>query len=102
MAVGGGTRNQTWMRIKATVSNCVLKILPLPEATLLGAALVAAIGAGIFRNAEEAIENLVFEDEIKEITPCAATQAQYRQIYEQGYVELQKPLRSYFQKAGED
>ena len=46
VAVGGGTRNRTWMRIKATVSGCTIRIPPVEEATLLGAALLAAIGAG--------------------------------------------------------
>lgn len=95
VAVGGGTRNQVWMQIKATVSDCLLTIPPVQEGTLLGAALVAAVGSGIFANAEEAVANLCFEQESRVVGPCPAMKEKYRVLYEQGYLELQKPVRRY-------
>ncbi|NLW55478.1 MAG: carbohydrate kinase [Firmicutes bacterium] len=102
VAVGGGTRNQTWMRIKATVSDCAILIPPVEEATLLGAVLLAAIGTGIYRNAEEAVASLDLTAKSQVITPWAETKARYRQIFEEGYLKLQHPIRKYFQTAGQE
>jgi xylulokinase len=46
-AVGGGTRNALWNRIKADVLQVPLEIADDPEAGLKGAALLAAAGAGL-------------------------------------------------------
>lgn len=102
MAVGGGTRNQTWMRIKATVSDCTILIPPIEEATLLGAALLAAIGMGIFQDATEAVSSLDFKADSQVVTPCPITKERYRQIFEEGYLILQHPIRQYFQTAGQE
>ncbi|HEY8392752.1 MAG TPA: FGGY family carbohydrate kinase [Capillibacterium sp.] len=95
VAVGGGTRNQVWMQIKANVSGCLLTIPPVEESTLLGAVLVAAVGSGLFASAEEAVANLRLEEGSRVVTPCAAMQEKYRVLYERGYLELQKPVRDY-------
>lgn len=102
VAVGGGTRNQTWMRIKATVSACPILIPPVEEATLLGAALLAAIGSGVFPSAAEAVNSLSFARESQVITPWASMKEKYRRIYEQGYLRLQEPIRAYYRMAGAD
>ena len=102
VAVGGGTRNQTWMRIKATVSDCTILIPPIEEATLLGAALLAAIGMGIFQDATEAVASLDFKADSQVVTPCPITKERYRQIFEEGYLILQHPIRQYFQTAGQE
>jgi xylulokinase len=44
--VGGGARNTTWLQIKADVTGLSVELLAEPEATALGAALIAAVGAG--------------------------------------------------------
>lgn len=92
------------MRIKATVSDCTILVPPIEEATLLGAALLAAIGVGYFRNVEEAeaVASLDFEAESQVITPCAVSKERYRQIFEEGYLKLQHPIRRYFQAADKD
>lgn len=102
VAVGGGTRNHTWMRIKATVSGCTIRIPPVEEATLLGAALLAAIGAGFFQNTEEAVAGLELEAESQVVAPWEESKERYRQIFEEGYLKLQHPIRQYFRTAGKD
>ena len=44
--VGGGARDETWLRIKADVTGRPIQLLAEPEATALGAALTAAVGIG--------------------------------------------------------
>lgn len=102
VAVGGGTRNKTWMKIKASISDCIINIPPLNEATLLGAALVAAIGAGVFSSVREAIANLSFKNDMEVVTPVEEIKGSYARIYEKEYLELQKPIRKYFSKVGEN
>jgi xylulokinase len=46
--VGGGARDRTWLQIKADVTGREIELLAEPEATALGAALVAAVGVGMF------------------------------------------------------
>jgi xylulokinase len=46
--LGGGARDATWLSIKAGVTGRVIERLAEPEATALGAAILAATGAGWF------------------------------------------------------
>lgn len=52
---GGGARNALWLEIKAAVLNRPLEVLATAECAALGAALLAGIAAGVFRDAGEAM-----------------------------------------------
>ena len=52
--VGGGHRNDLWLRIKANVLGCPVEIVDISETTLLGAALLAGIGVGRFGSISDA------------------------------------------------
>jgi len=52
--IGGGTRNDLWMKIKASVYGCALEVTPLDEGTGLSAAILAGLGAGVFASLREA------------------------------------------------
>ncbi|HEU5014898.1 MAG TPA: FGGY family carbohydrate kinase [Roseiflexaceae bacterium] len=54
-AAGGGTRNRRWLQIKADVYGAPIHIPATDEATLFGAALIAGIGCGVYRDADEAL-----------------------------------------------
>lgn len=54
-AIGGGTKNQLWMEIKASVLNMPIEIPAVQESTLLGAALLGGLGAGVYRDEHEAL-----------------------------------------------
>ncbi|CAM3626544.1 FGGY-family carbohydrate kinase [Marinicrinis lubricantis] len=96
VVVGGGTRNPHWLQVKADVLNCRLHIPPIPEASLLGAALAAGIGAGMYKDAEEAAAALA-PGEMNTIEPNGQRHAVYQTLYMNGYKALQQPLRAYFQ-----
>ena len=55
VAIGGGTRNKVLMQIKASLSGLPYHVLDAEEATALGGALLGAVGAGVFADADEAI-----------------------------------------------
>jgi xylulokinase len=54
IAVGGGTRNTFWMQNKADVLGRPIEIPDVEEATPLGAAALAGIGVGLYKDADEA------------------------------------------------
>jgi xylulokinase len=94
MAVtGGGTRNRTWMQIKADITGCRLEVPAMPEATLLGAALVAGVGAGVYAGPTEAL-GAVGDRAMTVYEPEGGRHARYQRFYEQGYLALQKALRA--------
>lgn len=54
-AIGGGTKNPLWMEIKSHVFGRPINVPEITEATLLGAALLAGVGAGIYKSYREAV-----------------------------------------------
>ena len=67
--VGGGSKNRLWNQIKADVLNLPIKILKEPETTVLGAAMFAMAGAGLYSSPEAARD--AFNIEYETITPTA-------------------------------
>lgn len=58
VAIGGGTKNERWIQLKADVTGLPIEIPAIQEATALGAAMLAAIGAGAYRSADEAAASI--------------------------------------------
>jgi xylulokinase len=74
--VGGGARDGTWLRIKADVTGRRVERLAEPEATALGAALIAATGIGWFEDLDAASgATLRLDPEVLE--PDPANRARY-------------------------
>lgn len=64
---GGASRGALWSQILADVTGCVVKIPRVTEATALGAAMAAGVGAGIYSSITDAAKELVVWD--KEFEP---------------------------------
>jgi sugar (pentulose or hexulose) kinase len=94
LAAGGGTRSRTWMQIKADVSGCPYQVSAMPEAALLGAALLAGTGAGIFPGEPSALDARPHLD-IEVFSPDSDRHRAYLALFERGYLPLQSPLRAY-------
>ncbi|MNC32163.1 Autoinducer 2 kinase LsrK [compost metagenome] len=95
--VGGGTRNKHWLQVKADVSDFILELPPIPEATLLGAAMAAGIGAGVYESAEAAAA-AIDKSGTGKVTADPGRHEAYRKLYSTGYMALQEPLRRYYQQ----
>jgi sugar (pentulose or hexulose) kinase len=95
VAAGGGTRNRSWLQIKADISNCTYHILPVPDATLLGAALLAGIGCGYYAGVQDAISAISRQQPFT-ILPDPDRHLIYQHKFTNGYLALQDPLRAYF------
>ena len=65
-ATGGGAKSSLWLQIHADVCGLPIYLAEVGEATTLGSAISAAVGAGHYASLAEASENMVtITDEIK-------------------------------------
>ncbi|MCX7600050.1 MAG: FGGY-family carbohydrate kinase, partial [Armatimonadetes bacterium] len=64
--VGGGSKNVFWNRIRADVTGLPVVVTAQKEATVVGAALFALVGAGIYSSIAEAQEAVRAGEEIVE------------------------------------
>lgn len=56
---GGAARSSLWNQIQADIYNSVVETVETPEATALGAAMIGAVGLGVYDNLQEAEKNMV-------------------------------------------
>ena len=63
---GGASKGTLWPQILSDVTGCQVKIPKITEATALGAAMAAGVGAGIYENLVTAANKLVIWDKIYE------------------------------------
>ncbi|MCP4451676.1 MAG: hypothetical protein GY809_09460 [Planctomycetes bacterium] len=87
MSVGGGTRNELWNQIKASVIGAPLQLSEEPEAGLKGAAILGAAGAGLIDDVTQtAIERRAKTRTVEPDQAMARTyesvQREYIRIYE--------------------
>jgi len=78
---GGASKGELWCQILADVTGCKIKVPKVTEATALGAAMAAGVGAGIHESIVTAAEELVEWD--KEYLPNAENFSKYAAIKEQ-------------------
>ncbi len=77
---GGATRSELWLQIHSDVSNLPLTLTKNPDAPLLGCAILAAVGAGIYEDFPTAVEQMVQIDRV--IEPNSQAHAEYQPFYE--------------------
>ena len=58
-SIGGGAKSNLWNQIKADAIGLPIITLSSEESTSLGAAILAGVGCGIFKNIEEGCKNMV-------------------------------------------
>ncbi|MEP7025190.1 MAG: FGGY family carbohydrate kinase [Actinomycetota bacterium] len=80
--VGGGTRSELWLQIKADVTGRTIQPVLADEPTALGAAVLAGLAAGTFASAQDAVERTV-EMAPRAYHPGEQARAVYEERYEQ-------------------
>jgi autoinducer 2 (AI-2) kinase len=75
---GGASKGELWSQILADVTGVKIKIPRVTEATALGAAMAAGVGAGVYKNLKLAAKNLVVWDKI--YTPNMKNHELYKSI----------------------
>lgn len=79
VVVGGATRNTLWMQNKADMLGRPIEVAEIEEATPLGAAILAGIGVGLYRDERDAYERVRRPGRILHPEPAAA------RVYEKGF-----------------
>jgi len=87
LSVGGGTRNELWNRIKASITGVPLELSEEPEAGLKGAALLGAAGVGLIDDlaraaAKRRAETRIVEPDSTATGTYRAVQQEYVRVYE--------------------
>ncbi len=89
VAVGGATRNTFWMQNKADVAGRPIEVPAVEEASPLGAAILAGIGAGLYRDEHDAFRRVYRPGKTYQPNPeLASRYAQWFPIYRQLYPAL--------------
>ena len=86
VASGGSTRNTTLMNIKANVSGLPLVIPDVDEAACLGAALLAGIGAGIYKDFKDAKDQINYSSKLIEYDENI--HQAYKKLYKESYLNI--------------
>ena len=95
VSIGGAANNLTWTQIKSDVTGKKIKVPTADTATTLGAALLAGVGIGIYKDYKQAVERTVKITRIHE--PNMENHKIYRKYYAI-YLEIYKNLKSTFIK----
>lgn len=91
-AVGGGSKSDAWVQLSADILGVLFVRPRISEAGTLGAAILAGVGVGVFRNVAEGVAAMVkFE---RTFEPNPAQMPLYLRKYEQ-YKQLWPLLRNY-------
>jgi xylulokinase len=89
VVVGGARRNSFWMQNKADVTGLPIDVPEVEEATPLGAAILAGIGVGLYRDEQEAFERVYKPGKTYLPDPGLASRyAEWFRIYKQLYPAL--------------
>jgi len=62
--IGGAAKSNIWPKIAANILRRDVTILKSPEAACRGAAMLAGLGSGIFKNSQEACKNMVKKEKV--------------------------------------
>jgi FGGY-family pentulose kinase len=89
-ACGGATQSDLWMQIQSDVIGTPICLTEEPNAPLLGDAILASYGAGVYDSVEEAASNMVHIR--SRIEPDLERTEEYR-YYVDKYIETYAPLR---------
>ena len=95
-ACGGGGRSPFWRQMLADILKCKVTTIASKEGPALGAAILAAVAAGLYPTVEAAVDALVKPGEAK-ADPVAAEEQRYDAIY-QLYQSLYPTMRPAFHK----
>ena len=90
VACGGATKSREWMQMHADVTGVPITLTKVGDAATLGSAALAALGAGIFANIQEAAGAMVIESEV--LTPDQQRHEAYLP-YVEAYIETYPRLQ---------
>ncbi len=88
---GGGARSPLWRQIISDIFDTRIVTLNVEEGPSYGAAILAGVGTGIYKNVKEATYKIIREDiEIDPIPENASKYAKYYKVYQSLYSSLKR------------
>ena len=93
-SIGGGAKSETWAQIKADITGKDIRILDMNDMAPIGAALLAGVGAGIFKDVYEAADK-VEKKVYKVIRSSRAHDDIYNKRY-QVYIQLYPQIKELY------
>lgn len=88
--VGGSSKNRLWQQLKANITGRNVELCFEPEATALGAAMLAAMGDGVYGSLEEISDCLARENQVVEPESGAFERyTPFYELYREGYEALE-------------
>jgi len=88
---GGASKGELWCQILSDVTGCDIKIPKVTEATALGAAMSAGVGAGVYKDIKQAAKELVvWEKTYKPNLKNTKKYTQIKQKWQKAYKEQLK------------
>ena len=93
VAMGGGAKNRFWVQNKADILGRELEVVTTPDVTPRGAAMVAGIGIGVFRDFQDAADR--FARPGIRVLPNAELTEFYSKAYKNLYLPLLDELAPY-------
>ena len=95
MAIGGGAKSPLWRKIQADIYQVPLYQVRVDEGPAFGAALLAAVGKGVFPNVEQACQKAV--KVMDKVYPDSQKGIRYNEIY-QIYKDLYPALKPFYKR----
>ena len=90
---GGPAKSKLWMQMHADVSNVPIAFTKVSEGPVLGAAMLAAVGAGIYPGIQEAAEHMVHTEDTIQPNPDAHEEYMfYMDRYTETYERMKDPM----------
>jgi len=93
ISMGGGAKSGLWNQIKADITGLELLIPENTETALLGAAVIAGVGMGVYKDIETATSKVVSIE--KKYSPDSENKSIYDIAYKK-YVELYDKVKDFF------
>jgi xylulokinase len=97
-AMGGSSNSVLWTQIKADVTGKTIQVPTSDTATTLGAAMLAGVGCGLYKDYKEAVETTVVITRVQE--PDMKNHEIYKksmELYLRLYEDLKDTFREYRQ-----
>ena len=98
VAMGGGVKNRFWVQNKADILGRELEIVTTPDVAPRGAAMIAGVGVGVFRDFRDAADR--FAQPSTKVSPNLELTEFYRKLYQDVYLPVLDQLTPFHSRLG--
>jgi xylulokinase len=98
VAMGGGVKNRFWVQNKADILGRELEIVTTPDVAPRGAAMIAGVGVGVFRDFRHAADR--FTQPSTKVSPNLELTEFYRKLYQDVYLPVLDQLTPFHSLLG--